>query len=182
LVRVGRSAQITGELRPALAGQSVVLQRLDPAGWTDVSSQTVSAGPSATVRFVATSSKSARVQYRLVVPAFGSSPRQVSDAVAVGYHRTSVKRVVAGKDMVTVKNTGAVAVDLEGWTLRNKRNGRSVVLPSFTLKPGGVVKVHTGKGRSTAKHLFLRKKEMWGKHGKAVLRDEGGGPAGSLRY
>jgi hypothetical protein len=181
-VRVGRSAQITGELRPALAGQSIVLQRLDAAGWTDVSSQSVAAGPSAAVRFVATSSRSARVQYRLVAPAFGSSPRQVSDAVAVGYHRTSVKRVVAGKDMVTVKNTGAVTVDLEGWTLKNKRNGRSVVLPSFTLKSGAAVKVHTGKGRSTAKHLFLSKKEMWGKHGKAVLRDEGGGPAGSLRY
>ena len=105
-----------------------------------------------------------------------------SNSVTVKYQKVKVAEVRYASDVVVLKNLGTVRTNLKGWTVKNKKNGKQVVLPFFVLKPGKVVYVHTGKGSSTRKHLYLAKRDMWGKHGKAVLRDDGGSAAGSLRY
>ena len=38
------------------------------------------------------------------------------------------------------------------------------------------------EGSSTARHLYLGKRDMWGAKGKAVLKDVSGTTAASLRY
>ena len=181
-VPVGSPTAINGTLSPALDGQTVVLQRLSGTTWSDVSSAAAVGGASANVSFTVTSSTTGSVQYRLVAPATGNSLQAVSNSVTVKYQKVKVAEVRYASDVVVLKNLGTVRVNLKGWTVKNKKNGKQVVLPSFVLKRGAVVYVHTGKGSNTRKHLYLAKRDMWGKHGKAVLRDDGGSAAGSLRY
>jgi hypothetical protein len=90
--------------------------------------------------------------------------------------------VIHTKDVVKVKNTGAVRVNLEGWVLKNKKNGKKVRLPAFVLKPGKTVSLHSGDGKSTKRHLYMGNRDMWGKKGKAVLKDQVGASAAKLRY
>jgi len=181
-VPVGSPTGINGTLSPALDGQTVHLQRLSGTTWGAVSSATVTGGASASVSFTVTSSTSGSVQYRLVAPAMNNYLEAVSNSITVKYQKVKVAEVRYASDVVVLKNLGTVRTNLKGWTVKNKKNGKQVVLPFFVLKPGKVVYIHTGKGSSTRKHLYLAKRDMWGKHGKAVLRDDGGSAAGSLRY
>jgi hypothetical protein len=85
-------------------------------------------------------------------------------------------------EVVKIHNDGNVKVNLAGWVLKNSKNGKKATLPSFSLAPGKVVKVHSGKGTTARLHIYLGKREMWGAHGKAVLRDGSGSLAAKLRY
>ncbi len=181
-VGVKKQAVITGALSPAFAGQRVTLQRRSGSRWVDVSHQTVGAASSSSVRFTTTSTSSGSTQYRLSAPATTSSKAAISNTVTVQYYQVSVKRVLWKAGVVKVKNTGKVMVNLDGWTLKNKKNGKSATLSSFELKPGKVVKIHTGDGRTNKKHLFLDTTKMWGKHGKAILTDAVGSRSNRLPY
>jgi hypothetical protein len=181
LVRAGRRATITGELSPALAGQEVELQRRDGSSWVGVTAQTVPGGAAAPVRFTTTSA-SAAVEYRLFAPPSAHHRTAVSGTVTVLFHRLGVQRVRPQPDVVTVKNLGAVRIDLAGWVLRNQKNGRTATLPSFALAPGKTVRIHSGDGASTRRHLYLDTRQLWGTHGKAQLRDTSGSLADVLRY
>jgi hypothetical protein len=83
---------------------------------------------------------------------------------------------------VKIKNTGHARVNLAGWVLKNTKNHKKVKLPRFILKPGKVVQIHTGDGNTSARHLFLSGRDMWGKKGIAVLKDSAGHQAAKLRY
>lgn len=182
LVKAGRTATITGTLAPAENGQVVKLQRRTATGWVDVATRSVTAGAQSTARFDVTSGASAVVQYRLVSPATATTTEAVSIGMTVMFYRADILRVIADKDVVKLENTGVVPLDLGGWVLKNKKNGRSVRLPSFTLKPDRVVRIHTGDGASSARHLYLDARDMWGRRGTAVLKDRTGVSADRLRY
>jgi hypothetical protein len=182
LVPVGATSTITGTLTPSLAGQTVKLQRASGSAWTTVGSRPVAGGATAEVAFRVSSSKSKAVRYRLLAPATGTMLRAASPAVTVRFSKVRIRTVRPGPDEVVLQNVGAVRVDLRGWVLRNKKNGKEADLPSFVLERGAVVHVHTGQGSRTGKHLYLAKRDMWGKHGKAVLRDDGGLMAHRFRY
>ncbi len=182
LVKVGKKAKITGTLSPAFAGQTVKLQQSTGSGWSDLATSSVPGGTSATVEFTATSGSSGSIDYRLTAPATPSSTAVTSNTVTVLYHRLKVVRVIWKADVVKVRNVGRVRVDVQGWTLKNKKNRKSVVLPSHIIKPGKVLKIHTGDGRSRARHLYLDTRQMWGKHGKAILTDALGSRSHRLRY
>jgi hypothetical protein len=60
------------------------------------------------------------------------------------------------KEFVVIKNTGGKAVQFKNWTLRDAQ--RHVYrFPAFSLKPGKSVAVHTGRGKNTAKHLYMNR-------------------------
>jgi hypothetical protein len=182
ILRTGGTATITGVVEPAENGQVIKLQQRRGTSWVDTATATVTDGAVSAARFTVSSSRSALVQYRLVSPATATSNEAVSNTLTLLFYATNLQRVNYKKDVVKVKNTGAVEVNFEGWVLKNKKNGKSVRLPEFVLKPGAVVRLHSGVGKSSARHLYLDTKNMWGKRGKAVLKDGIGTAADSLRY
>lgn len=182
MVTAGGTTTLTGTVAGAEDGQTLTLQRSDGGAWVDSGTARVTQGTASAATFTVTSSVSGAFQYRLVSSATATADPSVSNTVTVLFYRARIVKVIAGKEVVKLKNTGAVAVDLKGWVLKNKKNGKSVRLPSFTLQPGAVVRIHTGDGATNAKHLFLDRKDMWGAKGKAVLKDGGGSTATSLRY
>jgi hypothetical protein len=181
-VRVKSSGTITGTLAPADNGHVIKLQQQQGSSWVDRASKKVNAGASRTVSFKVTDKTSSTNTYRLLAPATALSNEAVSNTVSVRFYSTSLLRVDPKKEVVKIKNRGHVRVNLLGWVLKNKQNGKKVELPRFILRPGKVVRIHTGDGDSTARHLFLSGRDMWGKKGQAVLKDSTGRQAAKLRY
>ncbi len=60
---------------------------------------------------------------------------------------------------MTIKNTGAVSIQLQGWVLSDADS--NVVLPKRSVGAGDVVKVHSGKGTNNAGNLYLRKTDWF---------------------
>lgn len=74
-----------------------------------------------------------------------------------------------------IKNFGTRARTLTGWVVRDK-TGYTYRFPTFTLRPGASVTVHTGRGTNTGSHLYWRQGGyVWNNTGdRAVLRNRGG--------
>jgi len=70
------------------------------------------------------------------------------------------------EEYVCLTNKGELAVDMNGWVLRNEK-GYTYVFPSFVLEPGKSVRVHTGCGDDTETDLY------WCKSGTAVWNNKG---------
>ncbi|MEO3787376.1 lamin tail domain-containing protein [Actinocorallia sp. B10E7] len=79
------------------------------------------------------------------------------------------------KEFVVIKNTGRKAVRLKNWTLRDVQR-HVYKFPAFTLKPGKSVKIHTGRGKNTATHLYMNRGwYIWNNdRDTATLRDARG--------
>lgn len=79
------------------------------------------------------------------------------------------------REWVAIKNNGSNARQLRGWTLRDPA-GHVYRFPRFTLRPGRTVKVHTGSGRRTARHLYWGQDwYVWNNDGdRAILRHRSG--------
>lgn len=60
------------------------------------------------------------------------------------------------KEFVVLKNTGRKKIQLKNWTLRDLQN-HVYRFPAFTLRPGRSVKIHTGRGRNNAAHLYMNR-------------------------
>jgi len=61
------------------------------------------------------------------------------------------------KEYVVIKNSSTRSRSLYQWRLVDKRTATTSVVyhfPSFTLKPGAIVRVHTGKGTRTSTDLY----------------------------
>ncbi|GAA2153318.1 lamin tail-like protein [Humibacillus xanthopallidus] len=78
-------------------------------------------------------------------------------------------------EYVVVKNTTKVNRSLKGWTLRDKAN-HVYTFPTFTLKAGASVTIHTGKGSATQYHRYYNKSwYVWNNTGDtAYLRNASG--------
>lgn len=57
-------------------------------------------------------------------------------------------------EYVTIKNFGAHARTLSGWTLRDRGGIHVFHFPRFRLAAGAKVRVHTGSGTNTAHNLY----------------------------
>jgi hypothetical protein len=180
-VAVGGAARFVGNVSSALAGQPVHLQRWNGSAWVDVASATLQ-GPDGSFAFTTSSSRSGVVRYRIQVPAYGAVPEATADGLKVGYYRARIIGVSAEREWVTVRNTGVVAFDLDGWRLVNRHNGRAVVLEHMRVRPGQSVRIHTGAGPDDRNDMFLGRQPMWGRHAVAVLRDDVRDPAYRFRY
>jgi hypothetical protein len=86
-------------------------------------------------------------------------------------------------EYVQVKNTGASRKTLTGWTLRDT-SSHVFKFPTFRLRAGKSVKIHTGKGSNTASDLYWRLDEyVWNNDGDtAKLRKKDGSLVDSCSY
>ena len=57
-------------------------------------------------------------------------------------------------EYVVLKNTTRSNRSITGWTLRDK-TGYTYKFPTFTLKAGATVTVHTGRGSATTAHRYF---------------------------
>ncbi len=181
-VMVGGNVLFSVDVSRGVVGQSVHLQRWDGSAWVDVETALRTAGDATTLAFTTSSDRSGVVLYRIQVPAYGGVPEATVEGLKVGYYQARITAVSAKGEWVTVRNTGAVTFDLDGWTLRNRSNGRMVVLEPMRVRPGQTVRIHTGTGRDDRNDMFLGRKPMWGRHGVAVLRDDVRQLADRFRY
>ena len=78
-------------------------------------------------------------------------------------------------EYVVIKNTTSTNRSLTGWTLRDK-TGYTYRFPTFTLRAGATVTVHTGKGTASSTHRYYNKTwYVWNNTGDtAYLRDAQG--------
>ena len=85
-------------------------------------------------------------------------------------------------EFVIVKNLGGTAVDMSGWTLRNRR--WTYTFGGFSLEAGAKVTMHTGEGTDTAKQLYLNARRfIWDdRHDIGRLRDADGLLVDSCNY
>lgn len=91
-------------------------------------------------------------------------------------------RNVNGED-VRITNSGRSAVSLKGWTLRDPKS-HVFTFPAHTLRPGGSVWVHTGKGRDSGATLYWGMGwHVWNNTGDtATLRDAHGHTVDTCSY
>ena len=69
-------------------------------------------------------------------------------SAAVKITKINYKSSKVNGEYVVIKNTGTKTVALTGWTLRDLAN-HVYKFPTFSIKPGKVVTVYSGKGTST---------------------------------
>lgn len=74
-----------------------------------------------------------------------------------------------------VKNFSSKARVLTGWTIRDAQ-GHVYKFPTFTLRAGYTVTLHTGSGANTATNLYWREDNyVWNNSGdKAILKNRTG--------
>jgi hypothetical protein len=78
-------------------------------------------------------------------------------------------------EYIVVKNSGTTARTLTGYTIRDKA-GHVYKFPTFSLKAGASVYLHTGSGTNTTTHLYWRSHwYIWNNNGDtAFLRNSSG--------
>jgi phosphatidylserine/phosphatidylglycerophosphate/cardiolipin synthase-like enzyme len=83
---------------------------------------------------------------------------------------------IALEESVLIRNDGAGALDMDGWTLRDLTLTNVFTFPSFTLPAGAEVRVWTKSGADDGANLFWnRGTAVWNNGGDtAILRDAQG--------
>jgi hypothetical protein len=83
------------------------------------------------------------------------------------------------REHVRIAHDGAAPIQLFGWTLRDAAD-HTYTFPAFTLPPGEVVSVWTGRGADDPNNLFWgRRQAVWNNNGDtATLAD----PTGAVRH
>ncbi len=189
-VPAGTEVIFKGVAAPVRAGAAVEVQALVHGTWSTVGSGTFAHGSTSTTSGAAysipvTLTAPGAQRFRVVVPAddVGGREEAVSPTVAVAVLRVAITGVHAkGKEVVTLKNSGTLTVQLKGWTLRTK-SGHRLVLPKYGLGPGATVRLHTGKGKTHGADVYLGKKAILGdKHDTVSVFDSGGLRAAHRSY
>lgn len=177
-VRSGSPTVVGGKVMPALAGQPLVLQRLAGSQWRAMKRQTMSSDGALTYRFKVVPRGTGTKHYRVVAPPYGSRARAVAPGaaggLAVDVYRGAIRRVNARNNVVVLRNTGAVAVNLKGWKVSNASSGKTRRIRSFALLPGRIVRLHGGRGRSDANDLFLGRPLVFWPGSTAEIHDRRG--------
>jgi hypothetical protein len=176
-VAVRERTRFTGIVSPAADGHPVQLQRLDGDRWVTVATTQLPAGSSSAYSFDIRRKASGHSRYRTFVPSYAGMASTAfegpANGLALRVYRAEITAVRhAGDEFVTVANTGAVRIDLRGWLLVNRRTGAQRTLPTFAVRPGHIVRIHSGAGNSDRNDLYLKRRDMWGRHATAVLRNE----------
>ena len=87
-------------------------------------------------------------------------------------------------EWVLIRNTGSANRSLTGWTLRDPA-GHVYRFPTFTLKAGASVYVHTGTGAATSAHRYQNRSwYVWNNTGDtaATLKSAAGNVADTCRW
>lgn len=175
-VPVGKPARVTGTVRGSAAGQPLRLERRAGAGWETVDTATLPGGD-ATYAFTVRPQSSGIDKYRVVAAAHDGLAESAapggSKALRLRVYEAEIAKILPKADVLKLRNTGAVRAKLTGWTLKSKKAKTTVTLPKFVLKPGRMVRIHSGQGSNDGNDLYLGSGELWGKRSVAVLRDKG---------
>ena len=186
----GRTVPATGRFVPARDDAAVRLQRKTDSGWTTVAT----AAPNDGVVSFPQEARLGLQRWRLSFPGDAKhAPARSSVHVLTG-DRVAVARVRADArgidrrnlngEILVLRNRGTAAAELAGWGVRSRSRGRTFRLDEYRLAPGGVVRVHSGTGRTSAGHLYLgARREVWRNgHDVAVLTHAAGGRAARVRW
>jgi hypothetical protein len=78
-------------------------------------------------------------------------------------------------EFVVIKNVSGQKVQLEGFSVRDA-SGRTFTFPARGLRPGRLVRLHTGRGTNSARHVFWGQSSyVWNNGGDtATLRNAAG--------
>jgi len=113
--------------------------------------------------------------------AAASTPADAASAVRLGKIQYNSPGSDTGSntslnaEWVTVTNHATTKRVLTGWTLRDKQS-HVYRFPTFTLRAGYSVRVHTGKGSNTSSNLYWGKGAyVWNNTGdEAILKNAAG--------
>lgn len=88
------------------------------------------------------------------------------------------------KEYVQVRNFGAKAWTLTGWTIRDKSGFKYAFPDGFSVEPGDTVTIHTGTGKDRALHLYWDQGNyVWNNTGdKATLKNPSGRVVDTCAY
>jgi uncharacterized protein YjiK len=186
-VAVGERTRFNGTVSPAAAGQRVLLQRREGGKWVNVRTKRVEAGSSSAYTFKIRREDSGRYRYRTFVPKFDGKASGAFGGPAKGrllrVYRAEIARVhPRGDEFVVIANSGAVRMNIGGWRLINKRTKTKRSLPPMVVRPGDLVRIHSGSGKSDKNDLYLKRQDMWGPHAKVLLRNHRSVLLDRLRY
>ena len=178
---LGRTATVAGRVVPAHRGQQIRLQLKRGRTWHTAQKKTLPASGRYTfgLRPQSTGTSWWRV-YRASdadhIGAISAGLRLVVYRAAItGIHADAAgdnRRNLNG-EYALVRNTGGAAINLAGWKLDAGDRSQRFTLASYTLKKGATVPIHTGRGTTTAGHLFLGSgRPIWNNDGdSATLYD-----------
>ncbi|MDQ1627888.1 MAG: hypothetical protein QOI54_1632 [Actinomycetota bacterium] len=182
-VNVGTKVTLNGQVTP-FKGVTLTLTRRVGTG----------AAKTTSTKVIPLSAASGRYSFNLATRTSGKSSysvaatapglvRSVSPGRTLTVYRAKIISVhAAGREFVTIKNTGKVTITLAGWKLRDA-SGTTVLLPRHTLKPSATVRIYTGRGVRSASRIFLKKKiNLWNRHDTARLIDRNKARVSQRRY
>ena len=182
-VRVHGKAALTGSVTP-FRGVTVSLTRQRADGSFRTIARTVIPKTAADgwYSLPLPTTTSGWTSYRVVVSGPGVTTT-TGPIRTLGVYRVRVAGVAsAGREYVTLRNTGVVVAQLAGWRLRSS-SGATLTLPRYRLEPGETLRVRTGAGRSAPGWVSLgRRANVWRAHGSATLVDPAGTTVATLRY
>jgi hypothetical protein len=185
---VGSKVKITGKTSPSRKGTPVLLQRRAGKAWQTVQKTTVkrvtrTLKPTGGYAFLVGAKSSGVFQYRVVVKTDAGRMQAISAPRTVVAYDAAITQVSRSADeFVVVKNTGRVKLNIKGWKLTNK-GGAAAKLPKRFIKPGKVLRIHTGSGRSNATNLYLGRRPMFSNsHDRVSLVDRSKFRVSTLAY
>lgn len=187
---LGRTTTFKGRVTPVYSKNRVLLQRLVNGSWTTI----VSKQPSSTgyytfsVKPTSTSVRTYRVRVLATDRRYAatSSTKKVirykATITSIVYDASGDDRYNLNGEYVVVKNPGVVNINLGGWDL--SANPQRRTLPSYTLRAGATVRIHTGSGSQRAGHIYLGyKAPIWNNDGDVGrLYDRYGNRSSTYQY
>lgn len=110
----------------------------------------------------------------------GSGPVRIASIVA----RPPDGAADVNGETVTVRNDGLATADLTRWTLADSSGKNVFTFPAYSLAPGGVVVIHSGRGSPSGTDLYWGKTVgIWNDRGEtATLRDASGAVISTYTY
>ncbi|NED97214.1 lamin tail domain-containing protein [Phytoactinopolyspora alkaliphila] len=187
---LGRTTTLKGSVSPSYSTQKIQLQQLVSGSWRTV--QTKKPTSSGTYSFSVKPSSTGSRSYRVRIPATSrhlsvtSSTKKIvrysAKITSILYDAPGDDRYNLNGEYMVVKNTGSVTINLKDWVVDATPQRRA--LPSYTLKPGASVRIHTGSGKQSSGRIYLGyKAPIWNNDGDTGrLYDPYGSRASTYTY
>lgn len=157
------STVLNGSVDPAYDGAVVRLQKYTNGAWSTVSTKILSGTPD--FSFTVTPSTTGVHKYRVHAPGNAEYVSDTSPTRSVTVYNARINSIrfnPPGPDRenlngeyAVVKNTGSTSINLSGWKI-DAGGGKTRILSAYSLASGASVKLHTGSGRQSAGHMYLK--------------------------
>lgn len=109
------------------------------------------------------------------LPAQAATPVTFTKWVADPAGADRSNNTAYNSEYIVIKNVSSKAVNMTGWTVKDKGNPHTFAFPkNFTLKRGASITLHSGQGTNSASHVYFNSKRngyVWNNTGDvATLR------------